>query len=98
VPVVYADATRLQLELAVTEASCGTDMIAYVMPTHGPNAGQSQELAVAMPDCGSGAGFVIVDLPFDVATTMSADLDLSLDVAQPVTAPTLTITAPSPES
>ncbi len=98
VPVVEAAASRLQLELAVTEASCGTDVIAYVMPTHGPNAGQPQELAVAMPDCGSGEGFVVVDLPFEVATTMSADLNLSLDAPLAVTAPTLTITAPSPES
>lgn len=98
VPVVQADATRLQLELAVTEASCGTDMIAYAMPTHGPNAGQPQELAVAMPDCGSGEGFVIVDLPFDVAAPIPADMELSLDGSQEVTAPTLAIKAPSPES
>ncbi|CUX83702.1 MAG: hypothetical protein HLUCCA05_05480 [Roseibaca calidilacus] len=98
VPLAQASTSRMQLELAVTDATCGKDMTAFILPTHGPDAGTSQEVSVAMPDCANGAGFVLMDLPFDTATPPPADVLLSLDAPQETDAPELVISDPSPES
>lgn len=98
VPLLQADETFLQLELAVTEATCGRDMTAYVLPSLGSAAGQPQELTVAMPDCGSGDGLVIVDLPFDTEVAAPEALELSMDTPQDAMVPVLAIEGQSPES
>lgn len=65
VPLAKAGSTRLQLELAATEQTCGADLLAYVLSTPGAPAGQHTELRVAMPSCEAGDALVILDLPFE---------------------------------
>lgn len=65
-PLTAAPDTRLQLEVAATPATCGMDLTALVMPTHGPDAGNLRDLNVAVPGCGGTGGFVLIDLPFDM--------------------------------
>jgi hypothetical protein len=66
VPLSADAKTRLQLEVASVPGTCGMDLTAFVMPTHGPNAGTVQDLNVAMPGCDQGGGFAVIDLPFDL--------------------------------
>lgn len=100
VPAAQAGDTRLQLELQATDTTCGTDMVAHIMPTHGPNAGLSRQLDVAMPTCASGDGLVILDLPFQGTAPQPepADVQLSLDRSSSPDAPVLAIEGLSPES
>lgn len=79
VPLAQAADTRLQLELGTSAQTCGDDLSAYVMSTAGAQAGQPRELRVAMPACGTGDGFVLIDLPFDPAAPEAEGLEFSAD-------------------
>jgi hypothetical protein len=79
VPVAQGAATRIQLEAVADTQSCGTDLVAFVMPTHGEGAGIVEELRVAMPDCASGDGLVILDLPFTPAPSAAQGLEFTSD-------------------
>lgn len=79
VPLAQAGETRLQLEVSVNARSCGTDLVAFVMPTHGDGAGVVEELRVAMPDCATGEGLVILDLPFNPAPPAAQGLEFTSD-------------------
>jgi hypothetical protein len=79
VPMAQAGTARVELEATVNADTCGTDLVAFVMPTHGAGAGAVEELRVAMPDCGSGEGFVILDLPFDPAQPVAEGLEFTSD-------------------
>lgn len=75
-PLTSATDTRLQLEVAATPATCGMDLTALIMPTHGPDAGNVRALNVAVPACGGDGGFVLIDLPFDVLAADQVALSL----------------------
>ncbi|MCC1481019.1 hypothetical protein [Roseibaca sp. Y0-43] len=79
VPLAQASETRLQLEVSVNARSCGTDLVAFVMPTHGDGAGVVEELRVAMPDCAVGDGLVILDLPFNPSVPAAQGLEFTSD-------------------
>lgn len=79
VPVERAADSRVQLELGVNAQTCGTDVVAFVMSTHGEGSGSVEELIVAMPDCGSGDGLVIVDLPFNPISPTVGTLEFTSD-------------------
>lgn len=79
VPVAASGATRLKLEALLNADSCGADLVAFIMPTHGAGAGIVEELRVAMPDCGLGDGLVIVDLPFNPLAPVAGELEFTSD-------------------
>lgn len=79
VPVDQAADARVQLEVAVDAQTCGTDLVAFVLSTQGQGAGSVEELNVAMPDCESGDGLVIVDLPFKSAPPTDDALELTAE-------------------
>ncbi|MBN2760250.1 MAG: hypothetical protein JXQ79_07100 [Rhodobacteraceae bacterium] len=79
VPAAQAGTARLELEAAVNAETCGTDLIAFVMPTLGSSTGSVEELRVAMPECGSGDGLVILDLPFGSSTSLTEPLEFTSD-------------------
>ncbi|NBB99006.1 MAG: hypothetical protein GVY34_12730 [Alphaproteobacteria bacterium] len=79
VPVEQAADSRVQLELGVDAETCGTDVVVFVLSTHGEGAGSVEELSVAMPECGSGDGLVIVDLPFNPVAPAAGTLEFTAD-------------------
>lgn len=79
IPLAQADIASVQLEVAANAETCGKDLSAFVMPTHGTGAGHVEELSIAMPDCGAGDGFVILDLGFDPVTPAAEALEFTSD-------------------
>lgn len=79
VPVQAADNSRVQLEIVSDAATCGTEVVAFVMSAQGPNAGSVDELRVAMPSCDGADGLVILDLPFGSSVPAASGLEFTSD-------------------
>lgn len=72
IPSALLSEARLELELSVTTQTCGRDMTVYVAQKGTGQHGGLEEMVVAMPDCSSAGGLVVVPLP--MSAPMQAQL------------------------
>jgi hypothetical protein len=72
IPTTMLDQTRLELEVAVTPQNCGRDVTAYIAKTGSGQTGILEELTLAMPECSSANGMLIV--PLALVASMQANL------------------------
>ncbi len=60
IPVGLVDVARTEIEVSVNPQTCGRDVSAFVSQKWSGQTGVLEELSLAMPECGTGAGVAVL--------------------------------------